>query len=88
MESNDKRLKNDKTTDTIKCYVSQQKGFEKYFDKKEIKKDYNFWKVITARAAHEHKSGFGNTFIGKPDEIHTGSYISLKVTNKDEAKSL
>ena len=88
VESNDKRLKNDKTTDTIKCYVSQQKGFEKYIEKKEIKKEYNFWKIITTEAAHEHKSGFGNTFIGNPDEIHTGSYISFKVSNEDEAKSL
>ena len=53
-----------------------------------IKKDYNFWKVITTEAAYEHKSGFGNTFIGKPDEIHTGSYISFKLSNEDEAKSL
>ena len=88
VESNDKRLKSDKTTDTIKCYVSQQKVFEKNIEKKEIKKEYNFWKVITARAAHEHKSGFGNIFIGNPNEIHTGSYISFKVSNEDEAKSL
>ena len=88
IESNDKRLKNEKTKDTIKCYVSQQKGFEKNIEKKEIKKEYNFWKVITAEAAHEHKSGFGNSFIGKPDEIHTGSYISFKVSNEEEAKSL
>lgn len=88
VESNDKRLKGDKTTDTIKCYVSQQKGFEKNIEKKEIKKEYNFWKVITARAAHEHKSGFGNIFIGNPNEIHTGSYISFKVFSEDDAKSL
>lgn len=88
IESNDKRLKDDKTKDTVKCYVSQQKGFEKYIDKKELNKEYNFWKVITARAAHEHKSGFGNTFIGNLDEIHTGSYISFKLSNEEEAKSL
>jgi hypothetical protein len=88
IESNDKRLKDDKTKDTVKCYVSQQKGFEKNIDKKEINKEYNFWKVITARAAHEHKSGFGNTFIGNLDEIHTGSYISFKLSNEEEAKSL
>lgn len=88
IESNDKRLKSEKTKDTIKCYVSQQKGFEKYINIKDIKKEYNFWKLITARAAYEHKSGFGNSFIGKPDEIHTGSYISFKVSNEEEAKSL
>ena len=87
IESNDKRLKNDKTQDTIKCYVSQQKGFEKNIDKKEIKKEYNFWKVITAEANGGNKC-FGNIFIGQPDEIHTGSYISFKVSNENEAKSL
>jgi len=87
IESNDKRLKNDKTQDTIKCYVSQQKGFEKYFDKKEIKKDYNFWKLITARA-NGGNGCFGNTFIGKINEIHTGSYISFKLSNEEEVKSL
>ena len=87
VESNDKRLKSDKTTETIKCYVSQQKGFEKNIEKNEIKKEYNFWKVITAEANGGAKC-FGNTFIGKPDEIHTGSYISFKVSNENEAKSL
>ena len=87
IESNDKRLKNEKTKDTIKCYVSQQKGFEKNIEKKEIKKKYNFWKVITAEANGGNKC-FGNIFIGKPDEIHTGSYISFKVSNEEEAKSL
>jgi len=75
VESNDKRLKSDKTTETIKCYVSQQKGFEKNIEKKEIKKEYNFWKVITARANGGNKC-FGTIFIGKIDEIYTDSYIS------------
>jgi len=88
VESNDKRLKNDMTNNTIKCYVSQQKGFVKYIEKKEIKKEYNFWKLITTEAAYKHKSGFGNTFIGNPDEIHTGSYVSFKLSNENEAKSL
>ena len=87
IESNDKKLKNDKIKDTIICYVSQQKGFEKYIDKNEIKKEYNFWKVITARANGGNKC-FGNSFIGNIDEVHTGSYISFKVSNENEAKSL
>ena len=88
IETNDTRLKVEPTKDTIKCYVSQQKGFEKYIEKSEIKKDITKWKVITARAAHQHKSGFGNTFIGKPYEVHTGSYISFNIKSEDEAKSL
>jgi site-specific DNA-methyltransferase (adenine-specific) len=88
VESNDKRLKIEPTKDTIKCYVSQQKGFEKHIEKSEIKKNITKWKVITTEASHEHKSGFGNIFIGKPNEIHTGSYISFNVNSEDEAKSL
>jgi hypothetical protein len=88
IESNDNKLVDKLKEDHIKCYVSQQKGFEKYINKKEIKKDYNFYKVITARAAHEHRSGFGNIFIALNDEIHTGSYISFKVSSELEAKSL
>ena len=36
IESNDKRLKSDKTKDTIKCYVSQQKGFENKYGSKHL----------------------------------------------------
>ena len=85
IESNDKRLGDD--SKKIKCYVSQQKGFTKYIDKKEIKREYKFYKVITTEA--NGKSGcFGNTFVGNLDEVHTGSYISFKVSNEKEAKSL
>jgi site-specific DNA-methyltransferase (adenine-specific) len=86
IESNDKNLTDNNKL--IKCYVSQQKGFIKYIDKKIVKKEYNFYKVITTRAAYGANSGFGNTFIGTPNEIHTGSYISFKVSNEIEAKSL
>jgi hypothetical protein len=88
IESNDKRLINDNKKDYIKCYVSQQKGFIKYIKKDDIKKEYNFYKVITARAAYEANSKFGNTFIGNLDEVHTGSYISFKVSSEKEAESL
>jgi len=87
VESNDKRLKIEPTKDTIKCYVSQQKGFEKYIEKSEIKKDITKWKVITAEANGGNKC-FGNIFIGKPNEIHTGSYISFNVNSEEEANSL
>jgi len=87
VESNDKRLKIEPTKDTIKCYVSQQKGFEKHIEKSEIKKDITKWKVITARA-NGGKGCFGNTFIGKPNEVHTKSYISFNVNSEEEAKSL
>ena len=53
-----------------------------------IKNDINRWKVITTEASYKANSGFGNTFIGQPSEIHTGSYISFENKNKSESESL
>jgi len=87
VETNDKRFKND---GKIKCYVSTLKSKDrcKYIDAYEFNENNTFWKVITSRAAFGAFSGFGAKFIGKPNEVHTGSYISFRVNNEDEAKSL
>jgi site-specific DNA-methyltransferase (adenine-specific) len=77
----------DETKTTLKCYVSQQKGFVKYIDKKYIKKKTDNFKIITARANGKNKC-FGNSFIGKPNEVHTKSYISFDVKDGKEAESL
>ena len=84
--TNDSRLR---TVGKIKCYVSLQKSSDrcKYITEYEFNKNNFFWKVITARANGGNKC-FGNIFIGNPDEIHTSSYISFKVSDEDEAKSL
>jgi len=71
----------------IKCYVSQQKGNYKYIDKVFVKQNINKWKVITSSSYGASKY-FGNIFIGKPNEIHSGSYISFEVNNEIEANSL
>ncbi len=86
VKTNNENLTNN--TSLIKCYVSQQKGFIKYIDKKYIKNDIKTFKVITARAAHQHGSGFGNMFIGYPNEICSQSYILFEVKSENEAKSL
>ena len=88
IQTNDTRLIDENKKDYIKCYVSQQKGFTKYIDKNEIKKETKSYKVITARAAFGANSSFGNTFIGYPNEVHTKSYISFNINSEDEAKSL
>ena len=88
IQTNDSRLINTNAINTLTCYVSQQKGFKKYINKSEITKETNNWKIITARAAHEHKSGFGNTFIGKPNEVHCKTYISFNLASEEEANSL
>jgi hypothetical protein len=86
IETNDKLIK---MNGNIKCYVSlkQSKDRCKYLDTYPFNDKNTFWKVITARANGKSPK-FGEKFIGKPDEVHTGSYISFRVNNEDEAKSL
>jgi len=86
IETNDKRFKNN---GKIKCYVSlkQSKDRCKYIDTYDFNEKNTFWKVITARANGKSPK-FGEKFIGNLHEVHTGSYISFRVNNEDEAKSL
>jgi hypothetical protein len=86
VKTNDKRLTDKK--DDLKCYVSKQKGFIKYIDEKNVKKDITTYKVITTRASFQANSGFGNMFIGYPNEICSQSYILFEVKSEIEAKSL
>lgn len=87
VETNDKRFKDN---GKIKCFVStiQSKDRCKYIDTYDFNENNIFWKVITARAAFGAFSGFGAKFIGTPTEVHTGSYISFRINNEEEAKSL
>ena len=85
IETNDKRFtENGK----IKCFVSLQKSKDRC---KLIDYDLNekntFWKVITAEANGKSPC-FGFKTIGTPQEVHTGSYISFRVKDEKEAKSL
>jgi len=88
IESNDSKLVDQMNEKYIKCYVSQQKGFIKYIDSNILCKEYNFYKIITTESSFKGGSCFGNLFIGEPNEVHTGSYISFKSKNKKEAESL
>uniref|UniRef100_A0A6C0JZN2 Helicase/UvrB N-terminal domain-containing protein n=1 Tax=viral metagenome TaxID=1070528 RepID=A0A6C0JZN2_9ZZZZ len=84
--TNDSRLKNN---GKIKCYVSLQKSSDrcKYIDNYDFNEKNTFWKVITARANGKNPN-FGAKFVGNPTEIYTDSYISFRVNNEEEAKSL
>ena len=79
-----------KDNGNIKCYVSlkQSKDRCKYIDEYEFNEKNTFWKVMTPEAAFKAFSGFGEKIIGKPNEVHTGSYISFRANNEEEAKSL
>lgn len=87
IQTNDKRLVAKNSDSNTKCYVSKQKGFVKYIPTKCLSDTYNYWKVITAEANGKSKC-FGNIFIGNRKEVHTKSYISFRVHNEKEAKSL
>lgn len=86
IETNDERLNDEQNENDIECFVSskQSKNLIKYIELDEYKK---FWKVITARA-NGCKKNFGNIFIGNENSVYTNSYISFKVKNEIEAKSL
>jgi hypothetical protein len=86
VETNDKRFKD---SGKVKCYVSTLKSKDrcKYMNDYPFNEKTSFWKVITARANGKNPN-FGAKFIGKPNEIHTGSYISFRVKNEAEANSL
>jgi len=71
-----------------KCYVSQQKGFIKYINQSNVTNPSPSWKVLTVAAAHGAGSGFGNTFVAQPTDIHTDSYVSFNAPSKKEAESL
>lgn len=85
IETNDTRLTDDSSL--VPCFVSKAKGGVKYIDPAHVETDASSWKVITARANGKAKK-FGNTFIGPPNHVHTGSYISFNVSSEMEARSL
>jgi len=87
IETNDNRFET-QSENTFLCYVSKRRGFKKHINKKYIKREYNFWKVITAEANGCANCSFGNMFIGNKTEVHSSSYISFKINNEFEAKSL
>lgn len=85
---NEKLLKENPKEGYLKCFVSRDKGFEKWIDPSLIKNDYKSWKIITTAAAYSQASGFANTFKGNPNDIHSKSYISFNVKSEVEADSL
>jgi len=88
IETVDARLHDDRTEESIECYVSKKNGGMKYIEKEHVKKEYHYWKVITSRAYGNQMSGFGNLFIGTKEQVHNGSYISFRTETKEEAESL
>ena len=87
IETNDKQFSD---SGKVKCYVSSLKSKDrcKYINSYDFNETNTYWKIITSRAAFGAFSGFGAKFIGNPQEVHTGSYISFRVNNEHEAKSL
>jgi site-specific DNA-methyltransferase (adenine-specific) len=90
--TNDSRISDTQLENHIKCYVSQQKGFSKWISRSFVKGsvDLTLWKVISAESSGSNKmlGIFGNSFIGRPNEICNQSYNAFEVKSEDEAKSL
>jgi len=91
IETNEPRLLAGPTNSSIPCYVSlkQSKTRKMYIENDEsIAQKDRFWKVFTPAAFEKAHSGFGPLNIGKPNELHSASYVSFRVKHYAEALSL
>lgn len=91
--TNDSRLKDSiETQNDIKCYVSVQKGKEKFIDSSILREnsDLDKYKVFTPRATGStgNLGYFGNKIIGGINEICSQSYISFISDTENQAKSI
>ena len=77
----------DQSLPTVECFVSQNKGLIQKINTKDIKKTFNFWKVITPEA-NGNNPKFGNIYIGNPNQIFSHTYIAFRVKTEIEAVSL
>lgn len=75
------------SNDYIKCYFSQNKGFEKWVHTKYVRNLNDRFRIATPRANGEYPK-FGNLFIVGPNECLSDSYISFYTNNIDECRSL
>jgi len=94
VETNDARLlkKNENGT-CITCYVSKKKSTIRinYLKEYDFGKDniHKFWKVVSTEANGNSESfNVDRIAILGPNTVHSGSYVSFKVNNENEAKSL
>lgn len=78
----------------IPCYVAHRKGNLKYIEESKImkkgKKLINSWKVFTPFASGYGVkfNYFGSKIIGKPGEVCSNTFLTLKVNSEKEAESL
>lgn len=84
----DKRLHATEKKGDIVCHVSKMKGGKNYIKESTIPaRKLGKWKVITVTASTDG-GGFGNIFVGSPNEVHSESFISFETKTKKEAQSL
>jgi site-specific DNA-methyltransferase (adenine-specific) len=69
----------------LKCYVSKAEGFEKWIHKDYIKNDYDNYKILTTKGTNVGK--MGNTFISKPGEVCTETYLVIDCLNAEDANN-
>jgi hypothetical protein len=78
----------------IPCYVAHRKGNIKYIEEVKImkkgKKLIDSWKVFTPFASGYGVkfNYFGSKIIGRPGEVCSNTFLTLKVSSEDECQSL
>lgn len=78
----------------IPCYVAHRKGNIKYIEEFKImkkgKKLIDSWKVFTPFASGYGVkfNYFGSKIIGRPGEVCSNTFLTLKVNSEDECQSL
>ncbi|MFW6026197.1 MAG: Eco57I restriction-modification methylase domain-containing protein, partial [Candidatus Woesearchaeota archaeon] len=87
ISTNDKNLKDYKDNNSIKCFVSSQKGNIKWINREKITKEIQH-KVLTPRAFGNPKDGFGRFIYSDDKSVCSDTYLFFKVKNEEQANNL
>jgi site-specific DNA-methyltransferase (adenine-specific) len=72
--------------DYLKCYVSKKEGFVKFVHKDFINlRNYDKFKIFTVKGTNV--GSMGNTFIAKPFEICTETYLTIYCDSEEESNN-
>jgi site-specific DNA-methyltransferase (adenine-specific) len=94
MNFNNDKLSEESKDGYIPCYVAQRKGDIKYIEESQImkkgKKLIDSWKVFTPFASGYGVkfNYFGSKIIGRPGEVCSNTFLTLKVNSEEECQSL
>lgn len=94
MNFHNDKLSEEQKDGYIPCYVAQRKGDVKYIEESQImkkgKKLIDSWKVFTPFASGYGVkfNYFGSKIIGRPGEVCSNTFLTLKINSEEECESL